>query len=86
MSLELGNQEEKQLVAAKSPHCITKRVIISRVSRKTAKPAFLIDIWKVTDIECEEKVSEWDRIASGPKREHVLAEAEREHWKKHGTT
>ena len=28
----------------------------------------------------KEKVKEWDRVVSGPTREHVPTEAEREHW------
>ena len=55
--------------------------------KENAKPAFFIDIWKVTDIEyifaqnVSQKVKEWDRAAEGPKREHVATQAEREHWK-----
>ena len=52
-------------------------------------PACLVDIWRTSDYRVhlepvgiiEEKVNEWDRIASGPKREHVPAEAECELWK-----
>ena len=77
------------MVAAKSHHCITEFVIISRVSRKRAKH-IIFDRY-LEDNQCrvhlqsegitEEKVKEWNRIVSGPKREHALAEAEREHWK-----
>ena len=48
----------------------------------------MTDIWKMTDLEyifqsegiTEEKVKAWSRIASGPEREHVGTDAEREHW------
>ena len=66
-----------------------KRVITSKVPRKTRTLAFLIDNWKMNDIECifRQKISpkkttkRWDRIASGPERKHVPSGAEREHWK-----
>ena len=52
---------------------------------KAQNPAFLFDIWKMTDIEyiSSQKVSpkkKRDRIATGPKGGHVPTEAEREHW------
>ena len=77
--LELGNPGWKPFVAAKAPNCVSKRETISRVSRKSANSAFLIDIWKTNDIEYtfsqkmspKTKSKTWDRFASGPKRDHV---------------
>ena len=83
MILELGSPKEKHMVAAKGPNCIKKRVITSRVP-KTKGNTSIIDRYSEDErcrvhLQSEEKVKEWDRIATLPKREHVPTDAAREH-------
>ena len=82
--LRNGNPEGKQLVAAKAPNCITKRVTIPRKRGNTSILArYLEDERYRVRLQSggitKDEVKELGRIASGPKREHVLTEAEREH-------
>ena len=71
----LGNPTGKQLIGGcEVSQCVRKPVTISRVPRKKAKPALMIDIWKITEIE---------NIFSQQVSPTALLEANNSWWTRH---